>query len=120
KMEFETQMQQALENDEFKLFYLPYYNVKEDCISGVEALLRWQSQQYGMVNPAQIIPIAEETGLIIPLSNWVITTACQQIKIIQQQNHSNLILSVNISARQFMHAELIESLLKALQTTQFN
>lgn len=119
-IEFETAMQNAINKQEFKLYYLPIIDARSQQVTGVEALLRWQSDKYGMISPQQIIPIAEETGFIIPLSEWVIKCASQQILKFQNEYNKNLKLTVNISARQFMHTQLIDSVLAGLNHSGFN
>lgn len=119
-IEFENSMQQALNKQEFHIYYLPVVKAETNTVTGVEALLRWQSQQYGLINPQQIIPIAEETGFIVPLSEWIIKTACQQVLKFQKDLDPNLRLCVNISARQFMHNQLIDSVFSSLNQTQFD
>lgn len=106
----ETELRKALDKQEFQL----HYQIQVDNMNrplGVEALIRWQHHERGMVSPAQFIPLAEETGLIIPIGNWVIETACAQIKAWQQDAlTSNLIMSVNVSAKQFSQANFVTHL----------
>lgn len=120
KMSFEQDIRKALERGEFQIYYLPQINVVNNTISAVEGLLRWQSKVHGLVSPNQILPIAEETGLIIPLSEWIILAASKKIRAIQDSHQHDLALSVNVSARHFMHQSVIESVVDVLQSTAFD
>lgn len=92
----------ALDNKEFVLYYQPQYRTKEKNIMGFEALVRWKSETLGIVSPGKFIPIAEESGLIIPLGDWILEEAIKFIKMIQQQGYPEMIISVNISAIQLI------------------
>src|SRR5262249_44536388 len=83
---------------------------------GAEALLRWEVSDLGMMPPAEFIPVAEETGLIVPLGEWVLKTACLQNKQWQTMGHPPLSVSVNLSGRQFHHQNLVEKVATALQS----
>ena len=100
RMELENEMRQALERDEFTLHYQPQVNAMTGEIEGMEALVRWQHPEKGMVSPADFIPLAEETGLIVPLGEWVLRRACQQLKTWLDKGYPPLIMAVNISGRQ--------------------
>jgi diguanylate cyclase (GGDEF)-like protein/PAS domain S-box-containing protein len=104
----------ALRKNEFELFYQPQINLKTKKITGMEALIRWQNSQLGRVSPADFIPIAEETGLINSIGEWVLNTACQQNKKWQQDGYSPLTIAVNLSARQFQQKNLIQIVKKTL------
>jgi diguanylate cyclase (GGDEF)-like protein len=101
RMSLETQLRMALESGELSLFYQPQIQLPEHRVIGVEALLRWQHPELGMVSPATFIPIAEETGLIIPIGEWVLTEACRQHLNWIQQGLPPFRMAVNISAVQF-------------------
>lgn len=122
KIAFESALKQALENKEFQLFYQPIIDFKKKNVVAVEALLRWQSHEYGMIAPQQIIPFVEETGLIIPLGDWILETACRQMKIWQHQHQQTTLLKlgINLSARQFLFEGLVSSLISILKKTGFN
>jgi diguanylate cyclase (GGDEF)-like protein/PAS domain S-box-containing protein len=120
KIAFESALQQALDKQEFQLHYLPQIGIMNHRIAGVEALLRWKSQQYGVITPQQIIPSAEETGLIIPLNAWIIETACKQIKSQNEAKQLEMNVAINISARQFTHNNLVESIADGVELTGFN
>ena len=109
----EQGLRRALERNELLLHYQPQVNLISGEIIGAEALIRWQSPERGMVSPMQFIPLAEETGLIIPIGAWVLRTACLQAKTWLDQGN-DLVMAVNISARQFQHPcfiDLVEEIL---------
>lgn len=92
---------QALANEEFKLVYQPQVDLKTGKIVGVETLLRWEHPELGMVSPAKFIPVAEDTGMIVPIGEWVLRTACKQNKEWQDMGFPAIKMSVNVSPRQF-------------------
>jgi diguanylate cyclase (GGDEF)-like protein len=104
----ENSLYNALERQEFKVYYQPQVNSSTGEITKMEALLRWQHPELGLIPPATFIPIAEETGLILPISEWVLKTACLQNKAWQQTlNLSSLSVAVNFSGRQFQQPNLV-------------
>lgn len=121
-MQLETDLRRALQRQEFQLYYQPIMSLKTNKLAGFEALVRWQHPERGLVSPAEFIPVAEETGLIVPLGLWVIQEACRQMHIWQRQFlapvHQGPILpltiSVNISARQFSQVGLTQEIQKIL------
>ncbi|MEM9003539.1 MAG: EAL domain-containing protein [Cyanobacteria bacterium P01_F01_bin.86] len=107
RLDLESDLIKALENDEFSLFYQPIINIQTGEICGFEALLRWQQEQRGLISPNQFIPIVEENGMIIPLGEWILKAACQQIKIWNQKfPQRSLKMSINLSRRQFDQSDL--------------
>lgn len=98
-MEMEQDLRLALEHEQLEIYYQPLVRTQSGRVTGVEALLRWHHPTLGMVSPEQFIPLAEDTGLIGPIGQWVLETACQQVSQWQQQG-LKLYLSVNISGRQ--------------------
>lgn len=92
---------EALAREEFELHYQPFVNLKTGRISGFEALLRWNNPDLGPVSPAEFIPLAEETGLIVPIGDWVLQEACRQLVRLQAEGHQSLRVAVNLSPRQF-------------------
>ena len=108
KMARQNAIVHALAKNEFELYYQPKLDLKNKSISGVEALLRWRNPIYENVNAEEIIRLAEETGLIIALNEWVLKTACNQIKTWHIQGFNNLNLSVNLSPRQFKQINFAE------------
>jgi diguanylate cyclase (GGDEF)-like protein len=113
RLMLETSLRHALGRDEFSL----YYQAKRDMngnVSGAEALLRWQHRDLGTLPPARFIPIAEETGLIVPIGKWVLETACSQNMAWQKQGLPPLRIAVNLSPRQFNNDDLLEHIWEAL------
>ena len=107
-------LRKALEQGELVLHYQPKVSVADGSIRGVEALLRWQHPDLGMVAPAEFIPLAEETGLIVPIGAWVLRTACAQVSGWHRLGHAQLDLAVNISARQFQERNLVGTIADAV------
>lgn len=111
------ELRQALELDALRLFYQPVVAADEQ-ILGYEALLRWQNPQRGLVSPAQFIPLAEESGLIIPIGQWVLTTACRQLaEWLYDPRYQAWTIAVNISARQLSQNDFVQQVLQALAST---
>lgn len=119
KSDRQNALSHALVKDEFLLYYQPSIDTRTKTINSVEALLRWQSKEYGLVTPESIISIAEETGLIVPLSEWVLRAACKQVKKWQAHGSPSLKLAINLSARQFKNIDFIENILHTLRETEF-
>jgi EAL domain-containing protein (putative c-di-GMP-specific phosphodiesterase class I) len=109
-LQLETDLRRALTRNEFRLHYQPIISIDTWRISGFEALLRWQHPEHGIISPLTFIPLAEETGLIIPIGQWVLREACRQVREWQAQFPSDppLSISVNLSGKQFLQADLIE------------
>ncbi|HYN55168.1 MAG TPA: GGDEF domain-containing phosphodiesterase [Methylotenera sp.] len=116
----EADLRLALQEKQFKLYYQPqvYHNGQ---IIGAEVLLRWQHPERGLVSPLEFIPLAEETGLILPIGQWVLETACNQIKAWDGNIRTqHLHLSVNVSARQFYQPDFVEQVCQALRYGAIN
>ena len=118
RMELENEMRKALKDNEFVLHYQPQIDLQSNKILGMEALVRWQHPTRGMVSPAEFIPLAEETGLINALGEWVLWRACQQLQEWLGKGYPPLILSVNISSRQLEHPSFVEKVVEILDQTQ--
>lgn len=114
QIDMEEDLRHALQRNEFELYYQPRVDLKTGSIVGMEALLRWQSAKFGFVQPAMFIPFLEDTGLIVAVGDWVIREACRQSKLWQEEGHKNLVVSVNVSARQFIQNNLVDSVCQAL------
>lgn len=114
KMQLEKDLQCALEQHQFFIEYQPKWNVKMNCLYGFEALIRWQHPRLGTVTPAEFIPIAEETGLIIPMTRWTLEEACRQCKQWQSRGMTQSV-SVNLSVRLFQTDSLIDLVQGALE-----
>ena len=109
-------LRRALERDEFILHYQPQINLSSGKIVGLEALIRWNSPERGMIAPLQFIPQAEASGLIIPIGTWVLRTACRQLKSWLDQGH-DFVMAVNISARQFQQPGFVAQVAQILHET---
>jgi diguanylate cyclase (GGDEF)-like protein/PAS domain S-box-containing protein len=101
KLDLENRLRKALERGELALHYQPKVDLNTGHIFGVEALMRWREPELGAISPARFIPVAEETGLIVPIGEWALRTACAQTKAWQLAGYSGLSVAVNLSARQF-------------------
>ncbi|TAK63168.1 GGDEF domain-containing response regulator [Methylobacter sp.] len=110
------QLSAAFNRDEFELFYQPAVDIRSGMIVGMEALLRWRHPEQGLLTPASFMADLENSGLIVSVGNWVLHQACAQSKSWQQQGLAALMISVNISARQFRQSGFVDSVIKALQT----
>jgi diguanylate cyclase (GGDEF)-like protein len=108
-------LQQAMAGDEFELWYQPRVDLRTGLVTGVEALLRWRSEQLGIVMPGEFIPIAEENGLIVPLGRWVLEQACREMDALMITIGHRMALAVNVSPRQFQQAELASEVADSLQ-----
>ncbi|MGV3743546.1 MAG: diguanylate cyclase domain-containing protein, partial [Burkholderiaceae bacterium] len=117
RLSLEAKLRQALNNEEFALHYQPKIDLASGSVVGVEALLRWQPADGDAVSPASFIPLAEETGLIVPIGEWVLDTACAHNKQLQRHGLPPIGMAVNISARQFDANTLRRSITQALDTS---
>ncbi|HEX2736924.1 MAG TPA: EAL domain-containing protein, partial [Acidimicrobiia bacterium] len=119
RLETENALHRALDRREFKVFYQPVISLTEGRCIGVEALVRWQHTERGLVAPHEFIHLAEETGLIVPLGNWVLDEACRKIARWQKTGPANegFVVSVNLSARQLAQSDLIDQVTNALERT---
>ena len=115
RLMLETSLRRALERDEFVLHYQPKRDLKGDGISGVEALLRWRHPDLGLLQPNQFVPLAEETGLIVPIGRWVLATACAQNMQWQREGLPAIRVAVNLSPRQFGDPDLLDDIRNALR-----
>lgn len=116
----ENTMRRALEQQEFFLVYQPQMELQSGHVIGLEALIRWRHPDLGVVPPDHFIPIAEETGLIVPMGEWVLATACKQAVAWQEEGHPPLRIAVNVSARQFRQKNLGLRIEKILDETGLN
>jgi len=110
-------LRQALEHSEFLLHYQPQVNLASGAIIGVEALVRWRQPERGIISPGEFIPLAEETGLIVPLGEWVLREACRQAQTWRAAGLPEICMSVNLSARQFRAPSLVQTILGVLSET---
>jgi diguanylate cyclase (GGDEF)-like protein len=116
-MKWEQQLRVALADQQLFLAYQPKIDLARRCITGFEALVRWNHPQHGLIPANEFIPVAESTGLIVPIGDFVIRTACRQLAQWQQQGYDTLSLAVNISAVQFWRGDLFETISRAIEET---
>lgn len=117
-LKLETALRKAIQNKEFVLYYQPKLNLEDGLIGGVEALIRWESPELGIINPSKFIPLAEETGLILDIGEWALREACTTNKKWQNQGYQPITVAVNISPKQFKHQNIAELIAKILEDTQ--
>src|ERR1700689_1241392 len=117
RLTLESSLRHALERNEFRLYYQAKRDIASGRITGMEALLRWEHPDLGIVAPMQFIPIAEETGLIIPIGRWVLKTVCLQSIVWRNQGLPALSIAVNLSARQFLDEQLLTDVSSILAET---
>jgi diguanylate cyclase (GGDEF)-like protein len=117
-IELDNYMHHALERNEFVLHYQPQVDILTGKIVGAEALIRWNNPALGMISPAKFIPLAEENGLIVPIGDWVLRTACAQNKKWMGMGYAPIYISVNISALQIRQSDFIEKISQVLKETQ--
>jgi diguanylate cyclase (GGDEF)-like protein len=118
ELDLEGDLRLALEREEFILFYQPQANLKTGRIEGIEALLRWQHPQYGLLGPDEFISIAEDSGLIIPIGYWVAKTAIEQLARLKASGYEYMNMSINLSGRQLMDAGFLATMEELLGIRQ--
>ena len=122
RLQLESDLRQAVEQKEFSVYYQPIVSLETGCLHGFEALVRWNHPRRGLVLPADFIPVAEETGLIVPIGQWVLNEACAHVRQwqIDSPSHRSLSLSVNLSARQVAQPDMLERIKEALESSKLN
>ncbi|GAA5216225.1 hypothetical protein GCM10025776_15940 [Corallincola platygyrae] len=119
QLALESSLRSSIERDELRLFYQPIVDAKQGRVVAMEALLRWQHPDMGLIGPMQFIPIAEDSGLIVPIGEWVLQTACAQGRQWHDQG-MDVALTVNLSPRQLMDPDIVETVARALKETGFS
>ena len=114
RLTLENSLRKAVENEELVAYYQPQVDLRTGEITGVEALVRWQHQKFGLVLPDKFIPLAEETGVILEIDEWMMKTACRQIKNWEREGIANIRVAVNLSTRQFRQKNLTEKVAQIL------
>ena len=117
RLNMESAMRRGLERGEFVLYYQPKMDLVTQQVIGAEALVRWRHPQIGLVHPIEFIPLAEETGLILPLGEWVLAQACRQQVLWKDRHPADLSIAINMSSRQFRQDDLAERVAKIIQET---
>jgi diguanylate cyclase (GGDEF)-like protein/PAS domain S-box-containing protein len=118
QLTLEHNLRKALRQNEFVVFYQPFIDLASGNIIGAEALVRWKHPELGMIQPGQFIPIAEETGLILSIGEWVLRTACHQARLWQDMFGKPLTISVNLSSRQFQQQDIVSVVNSALENAE--
>jgi diguanylate cyclase (GGDEF)-like protein len=118
KVQIESRLRRGIEEDNFSLYFQPQVDLMTEKIVGIEALIRWNDPQLGMVSPIDFIPVAEETGLIEPIGMWVIKTACLQLREWKNLGYGDVPISVNVSIRQFQNPTFVSEVKKVLAVTK--
>lgn len=113
-----TKLHKALENEELTVYYQPQLNLQEGRLTGMEALLRWDHRELGRISPAEFIPLAEETGLIVGIGNWVLDQACKQVKKWQLAGFPSFRMAVNVSAVQFTRNDFLSGVKATLERNE--
>jgi diguanylate cyclase (GGDEF)-like protein/PAS domain S-box-containing protein len=114
RLQIEADLRKGLERDELEVYYQPFFSLRDQRIVGAEALVRWRHPTHGLIGPMRFIPMAEETGLILPLGGYVLDQACRQVRSIRERLNVDLPISVNLSPRQFQESGLLPQVEAAL------
>lgn len=117
KMQLEIALRKGLERQEFTVYYQPQVDVRTGTVIGIEALIRWRHPELGDLQPDDFIPLAEETGLIVPIGKWVLVEACRQNRLWQNMGFQPVRVAVNISSRQFQQSHFVEHVRRTLEET---
>jgi diguanylate cyclase (GGDEF)-like protein/PAS domain S-box-containing protein len=121
RLDMETDLRRAIERGELLLHYQPEVDLASGTLVGLEALVRWQHPTRGLISPADFIPLAEETGLIVPMGRWILEEACRQARVwslaSERRDRPPVTISVNLSARQFQQPDLLQQVAEVLETT---
>jgi diguanylate cyclase (GGDEF)-like protein len=119
RMELKAELERAVENDQFILHYQPIFSLKTGRITAAEALIRWRHPEQGLLPPSEFVPLAEETGLIVPLSRWVLAASCRQARAWHSQDRGEhrALIAVNLSPKHIMQPTLVDDVVEALRSS---
>ncbi|TDX53204.1 EAL and GGDEF domain-containing protein [Orenia marismortui] len=117
KIELENDLKKAIRNDELFMIYQPQFDLSTEKLTGIEALIRWEHPRKGMISPVEFIPIAEETGLIVPMGKWILRTVCEQNKRWQDAGFDPIRVAVNVSIRQLQEDDFVDSVKEVIEET---
>ena len=120
RLKIENSLRRALDKNEFSIYYQPQLNIHNGNIEGMEALLRWQSPEFGFVMPTEFIFLLEEIGLISAVGEWVIQTTCQQLKAWHDSGYPELSMSINLSSRQFNNSSIVDVVQQAISVNHID
>lgn len=120
QLEIERDLHIALEENQLVLFYQPLIDVSNMQICGMEALMRWKHPTHGFISPMNFIPLAEETGLIVPMGEWALYEACRQTRIWHHMGFTNIKVAVNLASKQIAHGNFMETVARVLKETDFD
>lgn len=115
RLQLENHLRKALAQDEFQLYYQPQYHLESGALMGAEALLRWQSGELGMIPPDRFIPLAESTGMILPIGEWVLQEACRQVAEWRQKGLELQRIGVNVAGQQIQHGDIVRTVAETLE-----
>lgn len=115
RLTLETNLRKALERGEFRLYYQPQVSLRDGTLAGLEALIRWKHPELGLISPLEFIPVAEESGLIVPIGRWILREACRQMAEWREAGFGMVHVSVNLSGRQAMDPHLVRDIIDALR-----
>ncbi len=116
RLVMENELHHAIQRDEFEIFYQPQVNLESGCLTGAEALIRWRHPEKGLVTPDQFIPLAEETGLILPIGEWIVKTVCQQLKCWREMGLPSIKVAINLSPHQFLQKNLVNTITREIES----
>jgi EAL domain-containing protein (putative c-di-GMP-specific phosphodiesterase class I) len=114
RLDLENSIRKAVDNNEFVVHYMPTVDIHKNEVAGVEALLRWQHPEKGIISPKDFIDTAEECGLMVPIGNWMIETVCKQLRVWKDAGMENQNVSINIAPQQFTKIDLVDQLTKMM------